>query len=176
MAQAWGNERFGGIFQRCGGCPMSPVLGGGTGLRGIKHMEGDTLNIAALIDESVPFEVKVSRTKRQFEGYASTFGNMDLVGDIIENGAFRKTIAERGPKGANKIKILWQHNEAFGMPVKMAEDEHGLWVVGQASDTQENKDRLAYMEDGVVDSMSIGFTIPDKKSWWEEDEEAPWGM
>lgn len=129
-----------------------------------------------LVEKSVPFECKVRLETKSFEGYASTFGNMDQVGDIIESGAFRKTISERGPKGANKIKVLWEHREPFGMPAEMREDEHGLHVVGKASDTAENKDRLTYMAEGVVDSMSIGFTIPEGKSWWEEAEDAPFGI
>lgn len=129
-----------------------------------------------LVEKSVPFECKVRLESKSFEGYASTFGNMDLVGDIIEPGAFRKTITERGPNGANKIKVLWEHSAPFGMPVEMREDANGLYVVGKASDTVENKDRLTYMAEGVVDSMSIGFSIPQGKSWWEEDEDAPWGM
>ena len=36
----------------------------------------------------------VDEVGRTFEGYASTFGNTDLVGDIIKPGAFKKTIAE----------------------------------------------------------------------------------
>ncbi len=122
-----------------------------------------------ILTKDVSIEFKVNLTKRQFEGYASTFGNEDLVGDIIENGAFRKTIAERGPLGSNDIKLLWEHRGAFGMPVKMYEDDYGLYVIGEASDTQENKDRLVYMRDGVVKSMSIGFSIPEGKSWFEDD-------
>lgn len=132
-----------------------------------------------LITKSIPLddaEFKVRLKTREFEGYCSTFGNMDSVGDIIEPGAFRKTISERGPKGANKIKVLWDHWEPFGMPVEMREDAHGLYVIGRASDTEENKDRLKYMAEGVVDSMSIGFTIPEGKSWWEEDGDAPYGI
>lgn len=131
------------------------------------------------VTKSIPFtdaEFKVRLQTREFEGFASTTGNMDLVGDIIEPGSFRKTIAERGPKAANKIKVLWDHFAPFGMPAEMREEDHGLHVVGKAADTQENKDRLQYMADGVVDSMSIGFSIPEGKSWWEEDDDAPYGM
>jgi len=122
-----------------------------------------------MIVKYVPWEVKVDVPNRRFEGYASTFGNEDLVGDIMEKGCFRKTVLERGPQGSNDIKILWGHTDPFGMPVQMHEDDTGLWVVGEASDTQENKDRLVYMRDGVVKSLSVGFTIPKGKSWYEDD-------
>jgi len=123
-----------------------------------------------LIYRSLPFgEAKVKLAKREWEGYASTFGNEDSYGDIIEAGAFKKTITERGPRGANKIKGLWEHYAPFGTIQELREDEYGLWMKGKASDTTENQDRLKYMADGVVDSMSIGFSIPEGKSWWEDD-------
>jgi len=123
-----------------------------------------------LIYKSLPFgEAKVKLAKREWEGYGSTFGNTDSYGDIIEPGAFKKTITERGPRGANKIKGLWEHYAPFGVIEELREDDYGLWLKGRASDTQENQDRLQYMADGVVDSMSIGFSIPEGKSWWEDD-------
>ena len=39
-----------------------------------------------------------------FEGYASTFGNIDLDGDIIDAGAFDKFLATN-----EQISILWCH-------------------------------------------------------------------
>lgn len=125
-----------------------------------------------LVVKSIPFqvaEVKTVLKKREWEGYASTFGNMDSYGDIIEPGAFKKTITERGPHGNGAIKALWEHWEPFGRIIDLSEDSHGLWMKGRATDTAENQDRLKYMDDGVVDSMSIGFSIPDGKSWWEDD-------
>lgn len=125
-----------------------------------------------LLVKSIPFqvaEVKTVLKKREWEGYASTFGNMDSYGDIIEPGAFRKTISERGPHGTGQIKALWEHWEPFGKIIELSEDGNGLWMKGRATDTAENQDRLKYMDDGVVDSMSIGFSIPEGKSWWEDD-------
>src|SRR5690606_40163764 len=42
--------------------------------------------------------------------YWSAFGNRDSDGDVIQRGAYAKTIQERGPQGANRIKFLWQHD------------------------------------------------------------------
>ena len=47
-----------------------------------------------------------------FEGYAAVFGNVDSYGDIIQPGAFTKTIQER----RSQIKILWNH-DSFAPPV-----------------------------------------------------------
>jgi len=99
----------------------------------------------------------VDLEKYEFEGYASTFGNEDLVGDIVEKGAFKKTIQERLPK--NLIKVLWQHYDPMGLPKHMEEDSKGLYVVAKVSKTRENQDRLQLMKDGVVDRLSIGYDV-----------------
>jgi uncharacterized protein len=126
--------------------------------------KGKTMETKALkFDESV-----VDTEERTFKGYASTFGNRDEVGDIIEAGAFTKTIAERGPNGTKQIKILWQHSEPLGMPTIMQEDSKGLYVEGKISKTRLGDEALELMRDGVVDKMSIGFSIPGGKSDWDE--------
>lgn len=107
--------------------------------------------------KSFPFEAKVDLDKNEFEGYASTFGNRDLVGDIVEKGAFAKTIQERLPKGL--VKVLWQHYDPMGLPKHMEEDSKGLYVVAKVSKTNENQDRLQLMKDGVVDRLSIGYDV-----------------
>lgn len=103
----------------------------------------------------------VDMSERTFSGYASTW-DLDQQNDIIEKGAFTKTIAERLP--AKKIKILWQHNEAIGMPIEMVQDEKGLFVVGKISKTRLGDEALELMRDGVIDRMSIGFNIPSGKA------------
>ena len=113
-------------------------------------------------------ESNVNLEKRTFMGYASTFGNVDEVGDIIESGAFKKSIRERGPKGSNQIKVLWQHNEPLGIPLEMYEDEKGLYVEGKVSKTRLGDEALELMKDGVVDKMSIGFSIPKGKMDWDD--------
>lgn len=107
--------------------------------------------------KALEFKAAVDVEARTFEGYASTFGNVDQVGDIITPGAFAKTIQERFPKG--DIKILWQHYEPLGMPIEIREDERGLYVKGRISKTALGDDALELMRDGVVNRMSIGFTI-----------------
>lgn len=98
---------------------------------------------------------------RTFEGYASTW-DKDLVGDIIMPGAFTKSINESFPAG--RIKVLWNHGEPIGMPIEMREDERGLFVKGKISKTARGDEVLELMRDSVVDTMSIGFMIPNGKS------------
>lgn len=107
--------------------------------------------------KSIPFEVKINENKRTFEGYASTFGNADLVNDIVQPGAFKKTISERLPK--NQIKVLYQHYEPLGRPTHMEEDSKGLYVEAYVSKTSLGNDVLELMKDGVIDRMSIGYDV-----------------
>jgi len=111
---------------------------------------------------------QVDMVERTFKGYASTFGNVDEVGDIIEAGAFTKSIQERGPDGTKQIKVLWQHDLPLGMPTVMTEDSKGLYVEAKISKTRLGDEALELMRDGVVDRMSIGFSIPQGKAVWDE--------
>lgn len=116
--------------------------------------------------KSVPFEAKVDAENRIVEGYASTW-DLDEVDDVIERGAFAKTIAER----AGLIKVLWQHFDPLGKPEHMEEDTTGLFTRSRISKTTLGDDALQLMADGVVDRMSIGFTIPRGKADIETDPE-----
>jgi HK97 family phage prohead protease len=106
----------------------------------------------------VPFELtKVNTEERIFEGYASTFGNLDLGDDIIHPGAFAKTLARYGPK----VKVLWQHDtkEPLGKPVELFEDSHGLFIKAFLSNTQRGREAIELLRDGALDSMSIGYDV-----------------
>ena len=116
--------------------------------------------------KSIATEIKASIDTNTFEGYASVFGNEDSYGDVIQPGAFAKTIEER--KG--KVRVLWNHDSRglpIGVPTEMREDGHGLYVVAKFSQTQLAQDVRTLMSEGAVDSMSIGFSTI--KSDWNED-------
>lgn len=110
-----------------------------------------------MLFKSLEMEIKADIEKRSFTGYASKFGNIDLHNDIIEQGAFKKTIQERMPK--NMIKVFWQHMEPIGMPKVLEEDSEGLYVEGNISKVQKGNEAIELMRDGVVDGMSIGYDV-----------------
>ena len=120
-----------------------------------------TKESSRLYVKQIPFEMKLDEGKRIVEGYASTFGNKDLVGDIVEKGAFAKTIQERFP--ANQIKVCWQHGEVIGKPVHMEEDSKGLYVQAKIAKTSLGNDALELVREGVVDRMSIGYNVIQDK-------------
>ena len=64
--------------------------------------------------KSAPFTVKAAGPddgleEGQFVGYASAFGNADSYGDVVQPGAFKKTLEEWAAKGAT-IPVLWGHD------------------------------------------------------------------
>ncbi len=63
----------------------------------------------------------------RIEGYASTFGNVDLGLDIVDRGAFKKTLIEQV-----KVPILADHQPEshIGWNQEGTEDDKGLFVAG----------------------------------------------
>ena len=115
--------------------------------------------------KALKFEIKKDDIAgRVFSGYASTF-DVDLGGDIITPGAFKKTIDGR----QDKIKVLWQHNEPIGKSMRLYEDSIGLFVEGKVSKTRLGDEAIELMRDRVIDQMSIGFSIPAGKSEMSDD-------
>jgi HK97 family phage prohead protease len=92
-----------------------------------------------------------------FEGYASLFGREDLGRDIVLPGAFRDTLAARGPSG---VRMLFQHNpaEPIGVWETLTEDAKGLFVRGRLMQTVARaREVLSLMRAGAIDGLSIGF-------------------
>lgn len=104
----------------------------------------------------------VNMSSRTFAGYASTWDE-DSGGDIISKGAFNKTMERK-----DRIKVLWQHNEPIGKSLNMSTDTKGLFVEGKISKTRLGDEAIELMNDGVIDQMSIGFSIPNGKSEYNE--------
>lgn len=92
-----------------------------------------------------------------FEGYASLFGRVDMSRDIVERGAFARSIAKRGAGG---IRMLFQHdpNQPIGTWMSIEEDAFGLKVRGRlAAGVGRAQEVGALMRDGALDGLSIGF-------------------
>lgn len=111
--------------------------------------------------KAVSFELESTDEKTgEFSGYASVFGNVDDGGDIVEKGAFAKTLVE----DFARIKILSQHDQCelpIGKPLELREDEKGLYIRGKISDTQKGRDIQTLLRDGVLNELSIGYDAVD---------------
>lgn len=95
----------------------------------------------------------------EFSGFAATFGNADRVGDVIDRGAFTKTLAAHMAAGT-KLALLWSHDPAapVGVIDDVREDAAGLFVKGRlALDTQRGREVHALARMGALGGLSIGF-------------------
>ena len=93
-----------------------------------------------------------------FEGYASTFGNVDEGNDVIVEGAFKRTIKNRFKRGKGTlIKVLRGHWNIIGIPIHMEEDSTGLLTVSKIASTDLGKETMMLIKDGVLDRLSIGY-------------------
>lgn len=109
----------------------------------------------------------LDQKERIVEAIVST-SDLDDGGDIIEQGAFDKSIESN----ASRIKMLWQHktDQPIGRPLEMRELENGgLYTRSYVSKIQKGQDYLTLAEEGIVTEFSIGFTIPEGKSAYDED-------
>jgi len=109
------------------------------------------------------FAVKAVDAPGVIEGYASTFGNVDSTGDIIERGAFTKTLQEHP-----HITVFSEHRELIGVQESGSEDDKGLHVRGRlVLDVPRAAADYALAKAGALRSLSIGFrTIKDE---WDRE-------
>lgn len=110
-----------------------------------------------------PFEIKSLDEGGKITGYGSTFGNVDSDGDVIMPGAFAASI-RRARETGKYPKMLWQHDtrEIIGRWTHMEEDERGLKMEGHLIlDVAKAREAYALAKAGVLDSLSIGFNIPE---------------
>lgn len=103
-------------------------------------------------------------------GYASTFGNIDLGDDIVEKGAFKRTI--RDTKG--KWPVLKDHMPSIklGYNTEAEEDDHGLKTKEQLNlESIAGREQFSFakmaLELKTPYGLSIGYSVvkaePDKE-------------
>lgn len=92
------------------------------------------------------------------EGYASTFGNIDLQYDVVAKGAFKNTLA-RVKKG--DVPYLADHmasvRNVLGTLVDASEDSKGLRIKVRFSGDADAQSIRQKMMEGHVTKMSIGY-------------------
>jgi HK97 family phage prohead protease len=95
-------------------------------------------------------------------GYASIFNNLDSDNEIVMQGAFAKTLVERGPDSAKpRIKHLWQHDswQPIGIPKVLKEKEKGLYFETLFGNDSFSKDKLQQHIDMIITELSIGYNV-----------------
>ena len=114
-------------------------------------------------------EIKAESNQGIFTGYGSIFGNEDQGNDIMQKGAFTKSLVNRP---VSKVKMLYQHktDEPIGVFTDMYEDSKGLFVKGQlAMGTQKGREAYELLKMGALDGMSIGFRADPEKQGYNEN-------
>jgi HK97 family phage prohead protease len=103
------------------------------------------------------FDIKSIDESGSFVGFASVYGNLDHGGDVVERGAFTKSMQERG----TTVPILWQHDQKTPIGLGVLEDSNeGLKISGKLSlGVQQAKDAHELLKDRVVKGLSIGYDV-----------------
>jgi HK97 family phage prohead protease len=120
----------------------------------------------------VRFDCKAMSDSGEFSGIASTYGNKDLGGDVIERGAFTKTLAERG----SDRPLLWQHRADSPIGVGTFRDSEEGLLIEKGRLLLALPDGLkAYtvLREGCINGLSIGFEAI-KWEWKRADDPDAW--
>jgi HK97 family phage prohead protease len=116
---------------------------------------------------SVPLEFKFAgedpAVMGAFEGYAAVFNNVDRGGDLIEPGAFGKSISMSDAMGCPP-GLYYNHERwkgCIGRIDAIQEDKKGLLVKGCINpETQAGKEVLSNIKFGAIKAMSFGYRVP----------------
>lgn len=115
-------------------------------------------------------EIKAEGEPGSFSALASVFGNVDLVGDRMVQGAFSKTLA-RWRKSGDPIPVVLSHDWDDPMkyvgkadPRAVIETEDGLLVqgtldVGNGNPVADQVYKL--MKQRLLKGWSFGYTVPE---------------
>jgi HK97 family phage prohead protease len=126
------------------------------------------------------FEIKdMDSNRREVAVYLAKFGNVDSDNDVIQKGAFKKSIQERGPGASSnrKIAFLRHHDweKQIGVFSKMEEDDNGLFAVGRLGTSTMGEDAWRDYQDGIIKEHSVGFQRVSDKTKFVKDTSNPMG-
>jgi HK97 family phage prohead protease len=107
------------------------------------------------LQKDFKFALKQLDENGTFEGLAAVYNNVDLGGDVIEPGAFSKSLADRGAE----IPVLWQHDsrEPIGLG-KLSDSAQGLIVKSRlVLESPTAQKAYGLLKAGVLKGLSIGY-------------------
>lgn len=107
---------------------------------------------------------------RKTSGFFASFDTLDSDEDVILEGAFAKSIKERGVNSNSnrKIAYLHQHNvkEPIGRLDVLEEQKKGLYYEGEVEKTPLGDIVVERFKMGIYREHSIGFQYVEKKCDW----------
>jgi Escherichia/Staphylococcus phage prohead protease len=118
------------------------------------------------MDNYFSFEIKEVGDAGEFTGIASVYGVEDLGGDIVDKGAFTKTVSENPT-----IPILWQHQSGEVIGQGEVKESQGKLMISGKLDMEDATAQKAFrkMKNGMIRGLSIGYK--SVKSTFEELED-----
>ncbi len=113
-------------------------------------------NEEILIKDLAGIEIKGLSEDGTFDGHGAIFGNIDSYGDIIEPGAFSRTL-----KNQKVFPLLWSHQTDSPIGKFTAkQDKEGLKIRGELNlDIPKAKEVYSNMKKGIVTGLSIGYRV-----------------
>lgn len=117
---------------------------------------------------NIPFEIKADKGDELIiTGYGAVKGNIDSYKDVIVDGAFTKTLKERG----DRIAFCLQHDiyNPIGKILDIKEDAKGLALDVRISDSEAGI--KTKVREGILKEMSIGYSVMDMKKGEQDGEE-----
>jgi uncharacterized protein len=107
-----------------------------------------------------PFELKQLGATGQIEGLAAGYGDVDLQGEVLQPGAFARSLAT-GKQAGRMPAMLLHHDLArpVGRWDTFTESSDGLVAKGRLTlDVNDGREAYALLRDGALTGLSVGFT------------------
>lgn len=134
----------------------------------MQHKGGAGMAHAEFGLNEIKFAADDGAEARSFTGYGAVFNNVDSYGDVIDPGAFKKTLDDAQKSGAFPAMLLQHGGLGFnaedmtpiGIWTSMEEDEKGLKVAGKLADTQRGQEVYSLLKmtpRPALNGLSIGY-------------------
>lgn len=120
-----------------------------------------------------PFEVKATDDEaRTFTGLAAAW-EVDLGGDVIHRGAFKKTLSD-WRKSKKALPLIDQHNygsirSIVGKMLEAKETDEGLEATFQIIEGPDGDEIYRRVKGGYIDGLSIGYRAVKIETPTEEE-------
>ena len=103
--------------------------------------------------------------ENEVEGLASTYGNIDHAGDIVERGAYARTLDRfNGSRKGMPFLAHHRHDRPIGKIVELRDSDEGLYFKARFSESHDGQNVRQQFLDGTLDSFSIGYRVIQKQA------------
>lgn len=117
------------------------------------------------------FEIKSAEDNGTITGYFSTYDEIpDSYGDIVEKGAFTKTIKDREETG-HPFPLCWNHDldQIIGKVEKIEDTDKGPLMTAVFFDTPLAQEKRKIVQSGVVYQFSFAYDIVENRMPTEDE-------